>query len=159
MRHRDGADRNGAAAESWAAYAGVFTTDGMAVAGRSARDYLRDLFELLGIPEGAVRLGGENGRLVVVIGPLAVEHAGKLARTLMSGVLADRLTVDREVPLWSRRHGGVGVVTGADGHRVTLRCLATGERWETMPSELRIATLTEITGARGGGREHGETDR
>ncbi|WP_165983864.1 hypothetical protein [Streptomyces sp. YIM 98790] len=99
MARGEGGEESTAAAageESWAAYAGVFTTDRRAAAGRAARDSLRDVFGLLGLPERAVRLGGVNGRLVVSVGPLSVEHADKLARALMSGMPAGRPAVQRD---------------------------------------------------------------
>ncbi|MBB1256750.1 hypothetical protein H3146_25890 [Streptomyces sp. OF3] len=112
---------------------------------REARDRLRDLFDLVGVTGTVVLVPGGGGRPLVGL-PSAVvpEEAVELADVVLCGVLARWFVSGPDVPLWSRRHDGVGAVVRCRGHEVTMRSVATGERWDAHVSELRPPTMAEV---------------
>lgn len=131
------------------------TTDRQAAQARAARDQLRDLFELLGIGVRVDLDGDGDGRLVVRIAGLPFGESANLADALLAGARSRQVLLPEGAPLYSLRHGGVGVVTGVTGERVTLRSLADGAHWCAGSGQLRAATLAEIGS---GGRCDGDGD-
>jgi hypothetical protein len=110
----------------------------------AARDHLGDICELLGFSARTTVVGDR-----VQLPPLRAADARALADSALTGVMHRRLTLTPGAPLWSMRLRGVGIVTDTSRDEVTLRSLATGERWRTGASDLRAATLEEINTAQG----------
>lgn len=107
---------------------------------RAARDYLTDLTDLLGI--ASPRPCPPGVQLT-----LSAAETHRLADLLLSGVLARQMRLTPDAAVWCTRYDGVGAVVRIARHEVTLRSVASGQRWDAQLSEIRPATLAEIRAA------------
>lgn len=89
-------------------------------------------------------LGGPSPQHHGVRLDLGAAEAHRLADVLLTGVLARQLRLTPDTPVWCTRNDGVGAVARIVRHEVTLRSVASGERWDVQLSDIRPATLAEI---------------
>jgi hypothetical protein len=125
----------------------VHPPDKHAAAIRAARDHISDILELLGIDNRVELAGDGTGRIAVRLPRLSARDAQALGDALIAGAISRRLLLTPGAPVWSMRRQGVGVVATVSKDHVVLRSLAGDERWLSGPTDIRAATMGEISTA------------